>query len=162
MHNIKKITKRDKDYVSGPLLHKAIKDWYESQNDEIPETICNGVVQICNNLGTKGCFRNYSYLEEMVDSGIVACISALREKKYDPYKYDNPFAYFTQIIKNEFIRYIKLEHKETAIKHKSLINHVIQSSLVGEIIELKDDSTGRIDNLINKLDKVDDKENNNE
>lgn len=147
------MNKKDEHYVNGPKLHKALKDWYESGEEEIPQTITLAIMQICERLGTRVNFRYYSYLDEMIGDAIVMCIAAVRNKKYDPYKYENPFAYFTQIAYNEFRRIIKSEHKETYIKHQSLMMHMIDSALNGEVIELKTDDSGRLDNLVAKFKK---------
>lgn len=150
---IKKKRNTSRDYVSGPEMHIAIKEWYDSNKEDIPRTIENAVIQICERLGTKNNFKNYSYLDEMIGEAKLACVKALREKKYDPENWNNPFAYFTQIAFNEFRRYIKLEHKEVYIKHKSYELHQIDSALNGETIEVMDDESGRLDALVRKFEK---------
>lgn len=148
---MKAVRRTDRDYISGPQLHSALKIWYDSGEEQIPEEIFTAIIQICTRLGTKHNFRNYSYLDEMVGDAIVSCIKALNEKKYDPDNFDNPFAYFTQIAYNEFRKIIKSEHKEAYIKHKSMQMYIIDSTLNGETIEIEDDGSGRLDNLVNKF-----------
>lgn len=143
--------KTDRDYISGPQLHNALKDWYDSGKEEIPEFVYKGIIQICTRLGTKSNFRNYTYLDEMIQYAILMCIRALNEKKYDPDNFNNPFAYFTQIAHNEFRRIIKTEHKESYIKHKSLQNHMTDMALNGESYEIQDDGSGRLETLISKF-----------
>jgi len=120
-----RLKNRDKsrDYVDGPTFQKNLIEWYESGKEEIPITIVNAVMQIINRLATKGIFNGYSFLEEMKGDAIIVCISALNNKKYDPYRYDNPFAYFTRVAWNAFINQINIEQKEAYLKQKSLVNH---------------------------------------
>jgi hypothetical protein len=59
---------------------------------------------------------------------------------FDPDKYTNPFAYFTQIIMFAFIRRIQKEKKQLYIKHK-ITEQQIYSNLRAEIpSELVDDT----------------------
>lgn len=152
---VKKTRKRrdkGRDYVSGPVMHAAIKEWYERQGSgEPPLEVIKAITQICDNLALRDNFRNYSYIDEMKAEGRLVCIAALMNKKYDPWKYDNPFAYFTRVAWNGFVSVIKLEHKESYLKHKSLENHMTEASLLGQTIEYEMDDSGRIDNLVRKF-----------
>lgn len=153
----KKVIKKrntSRDYVNGPTMHKALLDWYEQGDNarEPPELIVKAIIQICERLSTKHNFKNYTYIDEMEAEGVLACMSAIMAKKYNPYKYDNPFAYFTQIAWNAFITVIKKEHKETYIKHKELENHIIDANIRGENLDdYKMDDSGRIEKLINQF-----------
>lgn len=153
------------NYVDGRTLHNQLVEWYNTQpiNSPIPHIIVQAITQICKRLGTSRNFRGYSYLDDMISAGLVSCISALQRRKYnpDPEKGENPFAYFTQIAYNEFIRIIKEEQKESYVKHMSLQHHVINSMLGGEPFESPaDDDSGRLDNLVAKFDKKKNKKSN--
>lgn len=147
--------KKTINYVDGRTLHNSLVEWYASGKQVIPNTIVDGVCQICERLGTKSNFRNYTFIEDMISAGKVACVSALQQKKYNPDKGENPFAYFTQIAYNEFIRLIEEEKKHSYIKHKSLINHTVDSMLQGIPLEGLDeeDPSGRLNGLIDKFEK---------
>lgn len=148
---MKVIKKKDEHYVNGPQLHNALKEWYESGDEEIPMTIASAIMQICHRLGSRNNFKNYTYIDEMINEAEVACFAAVRHKKYDPYQYENPFAYFTQIAYNEFRRILKLEQRETYIKHESLMLHMIDTAANGEMVEYTMDDSGRLDNLVAKF-----------
>lgn len=85
----------------------------------IPEDIGGSVMLICSNLSKKGNFSGYStqYKQEMISDAIVDCISAIAN--FDPDKTNNPFAYFTSIAWNAFIRRIQKEKKQQYIKLKN-------------------------------------------
>lgn len=143
--------KKERNYISNKVLYESIVGWYKSGKEEIPIDIVRGVIQICERLGTKSNFRNYTYKDEMIASGLESCVVALRYKKFDPARTDNPFAYFTQIAWNEFIKIINDEKKQSYIKHKSLEHHMTESMLAGEAVEITLDNTGRSDDLVEKF-----------
>jgi DNA-directed RNA polymerase specialized sigma24 family protein len=66
----------------------------------------------------------------MISDGIENCIVAI--DNFDPRKSDNPFAYFTMIAWNAFIRRIQREKKQTYIKHKNMQNTFIVDELASE------------------------------
>lgn len=77
------------------------------------------IFHIANKYSTKGKFFGYTNLwkEEMIYDGIENCIK-YGLKNYNPQKYSNPFAYFTEIIHWSFIRRIKREKREQYKKLK--------------------------------------------
>lgn len=148
-------TRKPVNYINGRELHEALVQWYDSRSNsrEIPPKIVEGVSQICERLGTKANFRGYSYIEDMVSAAKLSCMMALLDKKYDPKKGENPFAYFTQIAYNDFRRIITEEKKHSYIKHKSLEHHMTAAMLAGEILETTVDDSGRVEDLVNKFEK---------
>jgi hypothetical protein len=59
----------------------------------------------------------------MISDGIENCL--LYIDNFDPEKYSNPFAYFTQIIYYAFLRRIQKEKKHMYIRYKSMQNEII-------------------------------------
>jgi DNA-directed RNA polymerase specialized sigma24 family protein len=86
----------------------------------VPKYIGESILLICNNLAKKPNFSGYTYKMDMVSDGVMDCISAV--DNFDPDKTNNPFAYFTQIAWNAFLRRIQKEKKQTYIKHKNYEN----------------------------------------
>lgn len=91
----------------------------EVEPPKIPEDIGQSILLICTNLTKKGNFSGYSvqYKQEMVSDAVMDCISAI--SNFDPDKTNNPFAYFTSIAWNAFIRRIQKEKKQQYIKLKN-------------------------------------------
>ena len=83
----------------------------------IPRYIGECFLQICNKLSTKPNFVGYTYRDEMISDAIENCVMSVYG--FDPDKSANPFAYFTQISWNAFIRRIGKEKKQQYIKHKN-------------------------------------------
>lgn len=124
-------------YVDNKKLYQAIVEYRkvirekeENGQDRppIPQYIGHCMLMIANRLSLKPNFVNYSYREEMISDGIENCICYF--DNYDPDRYDNPFAYFTQIIYFAFLRRIQKEKKQLYIKHKSLENSYLMDELV--------------------------------
>jgi hypothetical protein len=78
----------------------------------------------------------------MISDGIENSIMYL--DNFNPEKYNNPFAYFTQIIKFAFIRRIAKEKKILVIKQKTLQNYAI----MGMLANYQDDDNNHISSSI--------------
>lgn len=124
-------------YVDNKKLYQAIVEYkkvvkeYEEQGLQrppIPSYVGHCMLMIANRLSLKPNFINYSYREEMISDGIENCVCYF--DNYNPDRYDNPFAYFTQIIYFAFLRRIQKEKKQLYIKHKSLENSFLMNELV--------------------------------
>lgn len=124
-------------YVDNKKLYQAIveyrkivKECEESGKERppIPSYVGHCMLMIANRLSMKPNFINYSYREEMISDGIENCVCYF--DNYNPEKYDNPFAYFTQIIYFAFLRRIQKEKKQLYIKHKSMENSLLLNELV--------------------------------
>lgn len=114
---------------------------------KIPEYIGECVLLIANRLSTKPNFINYPFREEMVSDGIENCICYI--DNFDPFKSDNPFAYFTQIIYFAFLRRIQKEKKQLYIKHKTLENSLIFNELITQGGSEDKDITSSLTDLTN-------------
>jgi hypothetical protein len=123
-------------YVDNRKLYEAIVEYRKVIKEKeaegldrppIPTYIGHCMLMIANRLSLKPNFVNYSYREEMISDGIENCVCYF--DNYDPDRYDNPFAYFTQIIYFAFLRRIQKEKKQLYIKHKSLENSFLMHEL---------------------------------
>lgn len=94
---------------------------------KIPNDIGKSIALICSRLINKSNFSGYSsqYREEMVSDAMMDCVAAI--DNFDPDKTNNPFAYFTQIAWNAYIRRIQKEKKQQYIKLKNYENTIVLS-----------------------------------
>jgi DNA-directed RNA polymerase specialized sigma24 family protein len=65
----------------------------------------------------------------MISDGYENCVMYMHN--FDPEKYNNPFAYFTQIIHHAFIRRIQKERKQQYIKLKITQDQFITDDIDG-------------------------------
>lgn len=116
----------------GSMIHyknelKEAKAKRLEREPQVPKYIGESIILICNNLSKKPNFSGYTYKTDMIADAIVDCIAAV--DNFDPEKTNNPFAYFTQIAWNAFIRRIQKEKKQTYIKHKNFENSFMMNEL---------------------------------
>lgn len=121
------MAKRTKNhYINNKKMYDALYEYgkkvkeAEDSGDEkpiIPDYLGRCFILIAERLATKPNFVNYTYKEEMISDGIENCIMVI--DNFDCDKYDNPFAYFTQIIYFAFLRRIEKEKKQSYVKYKS-------------------------------------------
>jgi DNA-directed RNA polymerase specialized sigma24 family protein len=71
------------------------------------------VEEISRNLAKKGNFAGYTWKEDMIQDGCLACV--LYMHNYKP-EYLNPFGYITSICARAFINHIKKQKKHSVIK----------------------------------------------
>jgi DNA-directed RNA polymerase specialized sigma24 family protein len=130
--------KRTVNYINNKTLYGAMihykNELREAEKNrkikpQVPRYIGESIVLICNNLAKKPNFSGYTYKEDMISDAMIDCIAAV--DNFNPDKTNNPFAYFTQIAWNAFIRRIHKEKKQTYIKHKNFENMYLMDELYG-------------------------------
>lgn len=132
--------RRKINYINNKTLYGAMIHYKnelreaEKSNKQKPivtKYIGESILLICNNLAKKPNFSGYTYKHDMISDGIMDCIAAV--DNFDPDKTNNPFAYFTQIAWNAFLRRIQKEKKQTYIKHKNYENSFLLMDIHDEM-----------------------------
>jgi len=127
---------RVKNYINNKTLYTSMIEHRTKLNSALADNkpkpqvsnyIGQSILLICNNLAKKPNFSGYTYKQDMISDGIIDCIAAV--DNFDPDRTNNPFAYFTQIAWNAFIRRIQKEKKQTYIKHKNFENSFLMNEL---------------------------------
>lgn len=119
---------RKVNYINNKTFQEEMIKYHKSLTDAIeknePEPKANdyigkAIYQIATKYANKSHFYGYTNLwkDEMIWDGIENCIR-YGLKNYNPEKYNNPMAYFTEIIKWAFIGRIQREKKEQYAKLK--------------------------------------------
>lgn len=118
---------RKREYVNNARLYEELSTYKkmvkeaEANNKPqppIPEYVGEAILKIAENLAKKPNFSGYSFKEDMIGDGIENSLLYLHN--FNPDLYNNPFSYFTQIIKFAFIRRIQSESTQSYVKYKSL------------------------------------------
>ncbi len=105
------------DFLQALINYKKLCKEHEEKKlppPRIPEYIGECIMKIATNLSKRPNFYGYSFVDEFVSDGIENCI--IYCTNFDPEKYSNPFAYFTQICWYAFVRRIHKEKKQQYIK----------------------------------------------
>lgn len=96
---------------------------------QVPNYVAKAFMLLCDRIGSRANFGSYSYLDEMKGDALLNCIAQVRS--FNPQKSQNPFAYFTTVIKNAYIRKIKSEKVQHYIKIKNLDNLSVNDEIAG-------------------------------
>lgn len=127
----------NKDFLAALIVYRDAVVLAKQEGREKPivsNYIGECILKIANHLSYKPNFINYSYREEMISDGIENCIHYI--DNFNPDKYSNPFAYFTQIIYYAFLRRIAREKKQSYIKGKLIMD------MPFEMFELQEQDEG--------------------
>lgn len=81
---------------------------------------------LCANYARKGSFVNYSYNEDMQAYALMMLVRTWNS--FDPSKSNNPFAFFTQCIKNSFIQYLNKEKYQRDVRDALLVDQGLNPS----------------------------------
>lgn len=104
------------------------------EKPRVPEYVGECIFKIAKHLATKPNFANYPFREEMEGDAIDNCLYYIDNFNHE--KYNNPFAYFTQISYFAFLRRIQREKKQLYIKQKTYdnarINGMVSNSQGGD------------------------------
>jgi DNA-directed RNA polymerase specialized sigma subunit len=158
------MAKRVTNYINNKTLYSAMIQYKNSVEDaeknglskpQVTNYIGESILLICSNLAKKPNFSGYTYKQDMISDGIMDCIAAVNN--FNPDKTNNPFAYFTQIAWNAFLRRIQKEKKQTYIKHKNFENSILLDDLwQHSAIQIKNNeySDEMVRNFENKLTKI--------
>lgn len=131
--------KKKKYYVNNAQLLESMKKYradveeYEKNGGREPrlsDYVGQCIMLISKKLASRPNFSGYSFREEMESDAIENCVMAA--KNFDPNRSNNPFAYFTQVAWNAFIRRISKEKKQSYIKHKNIENQAILDQIENE------------------------------
>lgn len=74
----------------------------------------------------KGNFANYTYNDDMQGYAMLMLVKTWNS--FDPAKSSNPFAFFTQCIKNSFIQYLNYEKRQRDIRDEVLVDNGLSPS----------------------------------
>lgn len=120
------VKKKPTFYIKNSLLLKEIlasKEIQEKYPERKPSEcltpeLVEMITTLIENYSKHDSFRNYTYIEDMKgEACVILCQNAL---KFNPERSSNPFAYYTQIIKNSFRTELKKEKNIRDIKDKLL------------------------------------------
>lgn len=139
------------NYVNNAEFYNRIVEWKNSGDDEIPEDIAATIMMICKNLAKSGKFAGYSWIEAMVGDAILACIKFCRN--FDPEKSKNPFAFYTQIAYNSFLKRIQIEKQrlDGLAEYRDQITTLYD--IQGEEYDDENDRYGNIENTAKRINR---------
>ena len=131
---LRKRNPKANNYVDNKLLYEAmvvyIGDHRAGKNPPLTEYIGKCVLLISEGLSKLPKFSGYSFKEDMISDGYLACVAYLHN--FDPTLYKNPHAYITKVCYYAFVRRIKIERREQYAKLKSAQRNISFQDLIDE------------------------------
>ena len=140
------------NYVNNEEFYNRLVEWKKSGKEEIPDDIALMIVKICRNLAKSGKFCGYTWIEEMIGDAILSCIKFC--KNFDPDKSKNPFAFYSQIAYNSFIKRIGIENQKLATMAEYKDQLVTLYDLQDEVDDSDDGRYGQIENTAKKINRI--------
>lgn len=116
--------KKNPDYLSNKEMLAEVL--YCQEQGIQTEKLGKMFMLMAKRYATKPNFSGYSYVDEMINNGIVACCAAVNKFKAE--KSDNPFAYFTQCIHTAFIQILNKERVHQEIRDELLMEEDMDPS----------------------------------
>lgn len=107
-----------KNYLNNKDLLLAVLE--SKSKGQMNNTLATMLQLLCNKYAKKGNFANYSYNDDMQAYAMLMLVKTWNS--FDPQKSNNPFAFFTQCIKNSFIQYLNQERRQRDIRDETLLS----------------------------------------
>ena len=104
-------------YLSNKMLLEAVIE--AKQAGYMTDNLARKLQLLCSKYAKKGNFVNYSYNSDMQSYAMLMLVRTWNS--FNPAKSSNPFAFFTQCIKNSFKQYLNQEKRQRVIKDEVLI-----------------------------------------
>lgn len=111
-------------YLSNKELLAEVKT--SKELGRMTDMLAKMLQLLCSKYAKKGSFINYSYNEDMQAYAMMMLVRTWNS--FDPDKSNNPFAFFTQCIKNSFIQYLNHEKRQRDVRDALLIDQGLNPS----------------------------------
>lgn len=105
------------------LLAEVVRS---KEKGRMSEELAKMLQLLCFRYSRKGNFVNYSYNEDMRSYGMLMLVRTWQS--FNPAKSSNPFAFFTQCLKNSFVQYLNQEKRQRVIRDEILIDQGMNPS----------------------------------
>lgn len=116
--------KKDKDYLSNKEMFEELIKCQDI--GAISDRLGKMFMILSKKYASKPNFSGYSYQDEMIAAGVLACCNAFNKFKRE--KTNNPFAYFTQCIHTAFLQVLNKEKNHQIIRDEMLIENGMNPS----------------------------------
>ena len=123
----KKVRKpRKVNYLNNKDLLLEIAKSKEQDPAQMTDKLAHMLQTLAARYAKRGNFAGYSYNEDMQAFAMMMLVRTW--KSFNPEKSSNPFAFFTQCIKNSFIQYLKAERRQRDVRDLLLVDQGLDAS----------------------------------
>jgi hypothetical protein len=99
---------------------------FDISQGKLSNSLVKSIMMLVDHYSQKGNFRNYTYIEDMKGQALLQMSQVALQ--FDESRGFNPFAFYTQCIKNSFIKILKNERKVRDTRDELLISHGMSAS----------------------------------
>lgn len=121
--------RRTTNYLNNADLLKQIK--LSKAQGRMTDELAKMLMLLCERYATKGSYAGYSYNDDMQSYALVSLCKTWAT--FDAEKGTNPFAYYTQCIKNCFNMYLGTEKKQRIVRDTILVANGMTPSYTYQI-----------------------------
>ena len=109
--------RKPKNYVNNADL--MIEVGLSRAQDQMTDNFVKMLTMLCDRYATRPQYNRYSYLDDMKAYAMYMLVRTWRA--FNPEKGSNPFAFYTQCVKNSFIQYLNKESDERDLRDQLLL-----------------------------------------
>ena len=149
----KKVVKKPRkvNYLNNKDLLK--EHGFSKEQDQMTNKLAHMLTMLCARYGRRSNFANYTYNEDMQAYAMMMLVRTWRS--FNPEKSNNPFAFFTQCIKNSFIQFLNSEKRHRTIRDELLVNQGLNPSFTYQLEHEKKNEERRLELAENKDNPLD-------
>lgn len=145
------------NYVDKKLLYEELCEWKVrcdaalaegKKKPALPNSVGLVIMSMARHMGSRGNFRNYTFIDEMISDGIVDAVRAANS--FDPKRLGragevNPFGFLSLIIWRSFTSRILNERKKQATKVAMMIDPTYETYTTddGEAYDIDQSDVGQ-------------------
>jgi hypothetical protein len=104
---------------------------FDTEHGKTTERLAMMYMSLVERYGQKSNWRGYTYLDEMKSQALLQL--SQRGLYFDESCSDNPFAYYTTIVKNSFTRILNIEKKNQSMRDDILIMSGVNPSMTRQV-----------------------------
>ncbi len=97
------------------------------EKDQMSDALATMLILLTKKYATSAKYAGYTFNDDMQAYAMMMLVRTWRSFKPD--KSDNPFAFYTQCIKNSFIQYLNQEKKHRNVRDVLMVNSGLTPSL---------------------------------
>ena len=116
--------RKSKNYINNKDLLFQVSE--SKKAERMSDTLARMLQMLCKRYASRGQFASYTYNEDMQAYAMMMLVRTWNSFK--PEKSSNPFAFYTQCIKNSFIQFLKLEQYQRDVRDKMLVKQGLAPS----------------------------------
>jgi len=142
----KKKTPRKRKYLNNrDLLEQVI---LSKEQGKMSDKLAHMLITLCARYARRGNFASYTYNDDM--QGYAMMMICRTWASFKPERSNNPFAYYTQSIKNSFIQFLNQEKRQRNIRDAKLVEQGMSPSYAYQNEQAEKDKAARKERALAK------------